>query len=41
LEDSLFLVFTRGPRGGQDYESDTYRLTKPLRESLSSIGEKL
>jgi quercetin dioxygenase-like cupin family protein len=24
------LVFTRGPRSGEDYESDTYRLEKPL-----------
>ena len=30
LEDSEFMVFTRGPRGGMDYESDTYRLTQPL-----------
>ncbi|HET8799442.1 MAG TPA: hypothetical protein VFO89_17280 [Thermoanaerobaculia bacterium] len=30
LEDSTFLVLTRGPRGGQDYESDTVRLTTPL-----------
>ncbi|MBF0355158.1 MAG: hypothetical protein HQL43_07985 [Alphaproteobacteria bacterium] len=32
LEDSTFFVFTRGPRGGQDYESDTFRLDKPLRD---------
>lgn len=32
LEDSVFLVFTRGPRGGEDYETDTYRLKQPLRE---------
>lgn len=25
LEDSTVLVFTRGPRSGEDYESDTYR----------------
>jgi quercetin dioxygenase-like cupin family protein len=25
LEDTLVLVFTRGPRSGEDYESDTYR----------------
>jgi quercetin dioxygenase-like cupin family protein len=31
LEDSSFLVFTRGPRSGRDYESDTYRLDEPLR----------
>lgn len=30
LEDSAFLVFTRGPRGGEDYEKDTYRLAEPL-----------
>ena len=30
LEDSVFLVLTRGPRGGEDYESDTYRLKEPL-----------
>jgi len=33
LEDSTFFVFTRGPRGGQDYESDTYRLDQPLTTS--------
>jgi len=30
LEDSVFFVFTRGPRGGEDYEDDTYRLDTPL-----------
>jgi quercetin dioxygenase-like cupin family protein len=30
LEDSTFLVLTRGPRGGDDYEKDTYRLETPL-----------
>jgi quercetin dioxygenase-like cupin family protein len=30
LEDSEFLVFTRGPRGGKNYEKDTYRLTEKL-----------
>jgi quercetin dioxygenase-like cupin family protein len=30
LKDSQFLVFTQGPRGGKDYERDTYRLTKSL-----------
>jgi quercetin dioxygenase-like cupin family protein len=29
LEDSECLVFTKGPRG-EDYESDTERLTEPL-----------
>ena len=36
IEDSAFMVFTRGPRGGSDYETDTYRLSEPLREQ--SIG---
>src|SRR5262249_2248890 len=30
LEDSTMLVLTRGPRGGDDYESDTFRLDVPL-----------
>ena len=30
LDDSSFLVLTRGPRGGENYESDTYRLSEPL-----------
>ena len=32
LEDSVFLVSTRGVRGGADYEKDTYRLEQPLKE---------
>ena len=35
LEDSEFMVFTRGIRGGEDYEKDTYRLSEPLQESAS------
>ena len=30
LKDSEYLVFTQGPRGGKEYESDTFRLLKPL-----------
>jgi quercetin dioxygenase-like cupin family protein len=30
LEPSSMLVLTRGPRGGESYESDTYRLDAPL-----------
>lgn len=30
LSDSTMLVLTRGPRGGRNYESDTYRLDQPL-----------
>ena len=29
-DDCEFLVFTKGPRGGKEYESDTYRLTEKL-----------
>jgi quercetin dioxygenase-like cupin family protein len=32
IEDSVFIVLTRGPRGGDRYESDTVRLQEPLRE---------
>ena len=32
LEDSTFMVFTRGIRGGGDYEKDTYRLSEPLED---------
>ncbi len=30
LEDSVFITFVVGPRGGEDYEKDTYRLETPL-----------
>ena len=30
LKNSEFLVFTQGPRGGKEYENDTFRLKKPL-----------
>ena len=30
LEDSCLMVFTRGPRGGDEYETDTFRLETPL-----------
>jgi quercetin dioxygenase-like cupin family protein len=36
LEDSTFLVFTRGVRGGEDYEKDTFRLAQPLKEEHAS-----
>ena len=32
LQDSAFMVFTTGVRGGEDYEKDTYRLEEPLQE---------
>ncbi len=31
LEYSEFMVFTRGIRGGADYEKDTFRLQEPLK----------
>ena len=30
IEDTEWLVFTKGPRAGDDYESDTFRLEVPL-----------
>ncbi len=30
LEDSSLMVFTQGPRGGKEYESDTFRCETPL-----------
>lgn len=30
LEDTVFLTFVDGVRGGNDYENDTYRLEEPL-----------
>lgn len=30
LAESEMLVFTQGPRGGKEYESDTFRLDIPL-----------
>ncbi len=30
LEDTTVLVFTRGPRSGDQYESDTERLAEPM-----------
>ena len=34
LEDCGFLSFVNGPRGGDNYENDTYRLKIPLHEQL-------
>lgn len=36
LEDSELLVFTQGPRGGKEYESDTFRLELPLIKSKTT-----
>ncbi len=34
LEKCAFLSFINGPRGGSNYENDTYRLKIPLHEQL-------
>ncbi len=30
LTDATFMVFTKGPRGGDNYETDTFRLDSPI-----------
>ena len=30
MEESQVMIFTKGPRGGKEYESDTFRLEVPL-----------
>ncbi len=30
IEETTMVVMTRGPRGGREYESDTFRLAEPL-----------
>jgi hypothetical protein len=35
IEDSLVVVMTRGPRGGKEYESDTFRLAEA--EKLTNL----
>ena len=30
IEYAEYLVFTQGPRGGKEYERDTFRLSEPL-----------
>ena len=34
VTDSIFTVFSRGLRGGQDYEADTFREYKILSEDM-------
>lgn len=36
IEDSELLILTRGPRGGNNYEKDTFRLAKSLTLSPGS-----
>jgi oxalate decarboxylase/phosphoglucose isomerase-like protein (cupin superfamily) len=35
LEDSVLIIITRGPRGGKDYEDDTFRVS-PLQPDNDS-----
>jgi len=37
LEDSTFITFVNGVRGGDDFEKDTYRLETPLHFSLKTL----
>jgi hypothetical protein len=34
-EDTVFLAFADGLRGGEDYEKDTYRLEVPLQDEYA------
>jgi len=33
IEDNQFIVFTQGPRGGKDYQSDTYKTNSIIRNN--------
>lgn len=35
LEDSVFITFVNGIRGGDNFEKDTFRIEKPLHELLT------
>lgn len=34
LEDTVFITFVDGLRGGSEYEKDTFRIEKPLHEQV-------
>jgi len=36
LEDSVLLIITRGPRGGQSYEEDTFRVSPLQPDNVSN-----
>ena len=38
LEESVLLAFCRGPRGGSQYETDTFRLDEPLIRPKEGAG---
>ncbi len=37
LEDSIFITFVDGPRGGDDFEKDTFRISPPLHEQKKAL----
>jgi hypothetical protein len=39
FEDTQFMVFTKGKRGGEDYESDTFRVNPILTEEIAKAYE--
>lgn len=41
LEDSMFITFVNGPRGGDKFESDTFRLQKPLHEAAGETIDSM
>jgi len=34
VEDNEMIVFTRGPRGGKDYEADTFRVENIIKKNI-------
>lgn len=38
LEDTEWIVITQGPRKGEDYESDTFRLDVPLIQNATTVN---
>ncbi len=38
LEDSIFITFVDGPRGGDDFEKDTFRISPPLHEQAGMVA---
>lgn len=40
VEDSTFITFVNGPRGGEKFESDVFRLEKPLQEEFAEQNAK-
>ena len=36
LDNTIFITFVDGPRGGSDFEKDTFRLPTPLHEQVNT-----